>query len=95
VPENGVFQNAVCQSLILEGMISRIDGSPEHAAVCWEEALALLEGQFWRHSTGQGVGMHLELCAYLGRAAEARADAAELIRNKWMMPRWAKLADGA
>ena len=91
VPENGVFQNAWCQSLIIEGLLAEHDEDPDRARLCWTEALELLEKQSWRRTTGQGVGMHFELSVYLGREDDVQKGAEELRKNSWMMPRWERM----
>lgn len=88
VPQNGVYQNALCQTLMLTGLLAEHDGDTPRAHHCWAEALELLDAQAWRRTTGQGYGLHLELSAYLGCHDDARSDAAQLRTNKWMMPRW-------
>ncbi len=91
IPENGVFQNAVCQVLVLEGLLAEENGDRTHARACWNEAVTLLGRQAWRENTGQGAGLHLELCLYLGLADEARQDEERLREKGWMLPRWARL----
>ncbi|MDX2175100.1 MAG: protein kinase [Candidatus Sumerlaeia bacterium] len=94
VPENGVYQNAVCQSLLLEGHLATRDGDAHRARACWDEARRILAKQSWRTATGQGVGMHFELSVFLGDHEAARDDARTLRERRWMMPRWERMLAG-
>ncbi len=94
VPENGVFQNALSQTLLLEGLLATMDGDSERARKAWNTAAQLLDKQTWRTDTGQGAGLHLELCLHLGRVDDARKDAERLREKRWMLPRWESLLAG-
>lgn len=88
MPANGVFQNAVIQSLILRGRLAAADGDADAARRDWAEALEIVEPAKWRTDTAQGMGIIGELLVLLGRPGDAAEVWAEMRGRRWMMPRY-------
>jgi len=91
-PRNGVLHNALCQTLLLKGMIADAEGRTSDAVDDWERALECVGEQGWGRSTAQGLGLVADLQLRLGLREEAAASIAGLRRMNWMTPRLESLA---